>query len=208
VVAKPDVAQFSFSVRAEGADATEAQGKSATAINNVMSYLKENGVGEKDIKTEGYNLVPKYTFEQKPCAFGTYCQPGEQKQNGFEVFQTVTVKVRDITKAGAVLGGVGAKGATDISGLNFTVEDEEKAKSDARALAIEDAQKQAEELAKSLGVTIVKMTSYYEDTPAMPYYAGANMDMAMAKSESMPVPEVPVGESKTVSTVNLTYEIK
>lgn len=43
-VAKPDVAQFSFSVRGEGVDAATAQEKSATAINAITAYLKEQGL--------------------------------------------------------------------------------------------------------------------------------------------------------------------
>lgn len=209
VMVKPDIAQFSFSVKGDGADATAAQAKSAEAINAVMAYLKENSIDEKDIKTEGYNLTPKYTYENKPCLYGSYCPPSEPKQEGFEVFQTISVKVRDTKKAGELLSGVGAKGATDISGLNFTVDDEDALKVDARKLAIEDAQKQADVLAKTLGVKIVKMVSYYEDTPASPMYGGGMMDMAMsAKAEMAPAPEVPTGESKTTSNVTITYEVK
>ena len=51
VTAKPDIAQFSFSVQAEGDDAATAQEKSGTAINAIMAYLKEHGIEEKDIKT-------------------------------------------------------------------------------------------------------------------------------------------------------------
>ncbi|MES2749575.1 MAG: SIMPL domain-containing protein [Patescibacteria group bacterium] len=209
VMAKPDIAQFSFSVRADGADATEAQKKSADAINAVTAYLKENAIEDKDIKTEGYNMNPKYKYEQKPCLYGSICPPGEQIPDGFEVFQTVTVKVRDIQKAGTLLGGVGDKGATDISGLNFTIDDEDALKAQAREMAIADAQANAEKLAGNLNVRIVKMMSYYEDSPAMPMYGyGGTMMDAQAKNAPMAAPEISVGENKTVSNVTITYEVK
>jgi uncharacterized protein len=210
VMAKPDIAQFSFSVRGEGVDAAAAQGASAEKINAVTALLKENGIEDKDIKTEGYNLTPKYKYEQKPCLYGSYCPPGEQIADGFEVYQSITVKVRDIEKAGALLSGVGDKGATDISGLTFTIDDEDALKDEARKLAIADAKAQAEVLAESLGVKIVKMVSYYEDTPMSPmYYGGEVRDMAMsAKVEMAPTPDVPVGENMTISNVTITYEIK
>lgn len=210
VMAKPDIAQFSFSVRGDGADATAAQAKSAEVINNTTNYLKENGVEEKDIKTEGYNMNPKYKYETRPCLYGSYCPPGEQIPDGFEVYQTITVKVRDIDKAGTLLAGIGDKGATDISGLNFTVDDADALTDEARKLAIEDAQAQAEILADNLGVRIVKMMSYYEDTPMPMYgYGGEMRDMAMsAKAEMAPTPSIPTGENKTVSNVTITYEVK
>ena len=210
VMAKPDIAQFSFSVRGEGADAATAQTKSAEIINAVTVYLKENGIDEKDIKTEGYTMNPKYKYEQKPCLYGAYCPPGAQMADGFEVSQTITVKVRAIDTAGKLLAGIGDKGATDISGLNFTVDNVESLKVEARKLAIADAQVQAKVLAASLGVKIVKMMSYYEDNPTMPMYGGAMMNDSMsAKVVAAPVaPEISTGENKTVSNVTITYEIK
>lgn len=209
VMAKPDIAQFSFSVRGEGTDAAAAQAKSAEVINAVTTYLKENGIEDKDVKTEGYNLSPKYKYEQKPCLYGSYCPPGEQIPDGFEVYQSITVKVRAVDKAGTLLAGIGGKGATDISGLNFTVDDEEALNDEARKLAIEDAQAKAEVLADSLDVKIVKMISYYEDVPGPMYYGGEMRDMAMsAKAEMAPTPNIPTGEDKTISTVTITYEVK
>jgi hypothetical protein len=209
VMATPDIAQFSFSVRGEGVDAATAQSKSAEAINAITEYLKENGIEDKDIKTEGYNLNPKYKFEARPCLLGSYCPPGEQIPDGFEVYQSITVKVRAMDSAGKLLSGVGEKGATDISGLSFTIDDEEALKTKARKLAIEDARAQGEILAENLGVKIVKMISYYEDTPSIPMYAGGMMDMAMsAKAEMAPTPNIPLGENETISNVTITYEIK
>ena len=211
VTAKPDVAQFSFSVRADGATATDAQQKSADASNAVTAYLKENGIEDADIKTEGYNLNPKFKYEAKPCMYGASCPPGEQIPDGFEVYQSVTVKVRDVDKAGTLLGGVGAKGATDISGLTFTIDDEDALKAEARELAIKDAQVNAEKLAGNLKVRIIKMMSYYEDTPTMPMYGygGTMMDSSVGKSAApMAAPEISTGESKTVSNVTITYEVK
>ena len=141
---------------------------------------------------------------------GMWCPPGEQKQDGFEVYQTVTVKVRDTAKAGNLLTGVGSKGATDISGLGFTIDDEEQYKNEARELAIADAKAQAESLAEQLGVRLVEMTGYYEESPMnpMPYY-GMGSDMAMsAKAEMAQSADVPAGENTITSRVNLTYTIK
>ena len=210
VIARPDIAQFSFSVHGEGADAAAAQEKSGTAINAIMEYLKGAGIEEKDIKTEGYNLYPKYTYTEKPCIFGQYCPPGEQVPDGFEVNQTMTVKVRAIDTAGALLSGVGERGATDVSGLGFTIDDDVALVTEARMIAIADAQAQAEVLADSLDVTLVKMVGYYEVVPGESYpmpYAAPMMD-SIAGSKSFEAPAVPTGENTTVTKVTLTYEVK
>jgi uncharacterized protein YggE len=210
VLAKPDIAQFSFSVRGEGQDAVAAQEKSSVAINAIMEYLHSVDIADKDIKTEGYNLYPKYSYAEKPCEYGRYCPPGEQISDGFEVTQTITVKVRVIDKAGSILAQIGQLGATDLSGLGFTVDDDQVLLDEARALAIIDAQAQADILAEALGVTLVKMVGYSEDIPGMPYYngyGGATMDVA-APAKSFVAPAVPTGENKTVSQVTLSYQVK
>jgi hypothetical protein len=206
--AKPDIAQFSFSVHAEGADAKTAQDQSATSINAIMKYLKDQGIDDKDIKTENYSLSPKYKYIQKPCVFGAVCPPGEQTADGFEVSQSISVKVRKIDTAGAMLSQVGTLGATDISGLNFIVDNEDAVKAQARDLAIADAKAKAEKLAASLGVHLVRIMSFNENSGGgYPVFAAAPMaDMAGAKSAV--APSIPTGENKTTSNVTITYEIK
>ncbi len=115
VFAKPDIATFNFGVRKEGIDASSAQSASAEALNAIVEALKGMGVAEKDIKTIGYYLNPKYEYEQQPCMFGQYCPPGEQKLKGYEVSQTIEVKVRDTGRAGELISKVGELGATDMS---------------------------------------------------------------------------------------------
>ena len=62
VTAVPDVATFSFAVEATGEDVGEAQRISGETINDIMAYLKDAGIDEKDIKTTGYNAYPEYDY--------------------------------------------------------------------------------------------------------------------------------------------------
>jgi uncharacterized protein len=210
VFAKPDIGSFSFSVRAEGKDAAEAQNKSAEAMNAVLAYLKEAGVEDKDVKTTNYTLYPTYDYgEDRVCAWGQYCPPVDPVIDGYEVSQMVEVKVRDLDKSGDLISGVGGKGATDISGLSFTIDDETELKAQAREQAIEEAKEKAKQLADDLDVRIVRMVGFYEEENyPMPYYGGYGGDMAMSKESAMVSPGMPTGENTITATVNITYEIK
>lgn len=209
VSAIPDIGTFSFSVEAEGADATVAQNESATKMNAILAYLKEKGVEDKDVKTENYNLYPKYKYEPRPCPVGSYC-PGEQVQDGFTVSQTVTVKVRQVDTSGELISGVGEKGATNISGLSFTIDDTTALKDEARTAAIEDAKAKAEVLADQLGVKLEKMVGYYEENGGypVPYYGMGGDMMAKTAMEESVAPDMPTGESTTKSRVTLTYQVR
>jgi uncharacterized protein len=208
VNAIPDIGSFSFSVEADGADAKTAQSESAIKMNAVLAFLTEKGIDAKDVKTENYSLYPKYRYESRPCPAGSYC-PGEQVEDGFTVSQSVSVKVRAVDTAGDIISGVGEKGATNISGLAFTIDDTTALKDEARDEAIEDAKAKAKVLAEQLGVRLDKMVGYYEeDGSPMPYYGMGGDMMVKNASEAAVAPEMPTGENTTKSRVTLTYQVK
>jgi uncharacterized protein YggE len=159
VMARPDIGAFNFSVTAEADDAASAQTDSADKTNAILAYLEESGVEEKDIKSSGYSLNPKYTYETQVCASNMYCPPGDPVIDGYTVTQTIEVKVRDLDKAGDLISGTGERGATNISGLNFTIDDESTLKAEAREAAIADAKEKAAVLADELGVRLVRIMS-------------------------------------------------
>ncbi len=208
VFAIPDIAEFSFSVTELGATTAVAQEKAAVKINKALAYLEDEGIEEKDIKTIGYSAYPKYEYSQGVCG-PTYCPPGKQVLQGYEVTQTISVKVRNTNKAGDLLTGVGGAGVQQVSGINFTVDDIEAVKAEAREKAIADAKAKAEVLRKDLGVRLVRIVSFneYGSEPPMPYYYGKG-GVAMDAVESRVAPDVPAGENKIVSTVNIVYEIR
>jgi len=211
----PDIASFSFSVQESGKTVAEAQEKADQKIERALAALRERGIEDKDIKTTNYNFYPKYRWDQRPCLEINYpnCPPGNNILGGYEVNQTITVKVRDTDKAGDLVTRVGAIGASNVSGVEFTVDDREKYAAIAREEAIKKAKENAKKLADNLGVHLGKMLYFNENGyyPG-PYYGsemGGGMGGDMRSSVAMPLKaDLPVGESRIVSNVSLTYEIK
>ena len=209
VFAIPDTATFSVTVQEKAKQVKDAQDAASKKGNDIIAYLKQGGVEDKDIQTTDYSVSPQYEWSQGVCPQGaSYCPPGKQVLTGFQVSQTLTVKVRDTKKAGELLSGVGSRGATQVSGLSFTVADEESLKAQARGKAIAQAKGKAEVLAKSLGVSLVRVVGFNENGGGGPiYYAKASMAMGMGGAESV-APEIPVGQNKIVSNVSVTYEVR
>jgi uncharacterized protein YggE len=214
----PDVAEVSYSITQEGKDAATARKQVDDKMKAIHAFLKESGVEDKDIKTTGYNLNPKYEWKQTsayvPCVSGYGCPPVEGKQVlvGYEVTQSVDVRIRKIDNAGLVLGGLSDKGAAYVSGLTFKVDDEDGVKEEARKEAIDKAKAKAQKLAKELGVKLVRITSFNEGGSYPMYnYARGGMEKAtMAMDEGMQLQSanIPVGENKFTSSVTITYEVR
>jgi len=209
VMAVPDVGSFSFGVRGEGEDAVTAQANSATSIAAIVAYLTEAEVAETDIKTENYSLNPRYRFEERVCLSNNFCPPGEQIIDGFEVYQTITVKVRDLDQTGTLIAGVGQRGATDISSLQFTIDDESSLMAQARTEAIEDAKAQAHALAKDLGMELGNLTGFFEEKNQPMYYGNDMYSRNFAMDDkAMEAATLPTGENAIKSVVTIMYELK
>lgn len=208
VTAVPDTATFTFTVDETAADVATAQGKATTAANTVIDYLKAQGIADTDIQTTDYNVNPQYEYGTQICTNNGYCPPQKQSISGYEVSQTVSVKVTDITKAGSLLAGVGTRGVSDVSGLTFTVADQDALDATARDKAIANAQSKAKELASALGVSLIRVTGFSENNSGAPIPMYAMASGATAQDKAAVAPELPTGQNTTTSDVSVTYEIR
>ncbi|HEV7702422.1 MAG TPA: SIMPL domain-containing protein [Candidatus Paceibacterota bacterium] len=227
VSAKPDLATISFSIIDNEKDVKTAQDKVTAKESAAISFLAASGIDKKDIKTEAYNSYPKYDYQNSICppvpmmmikttdvsggsaASPYYCPPGKQVLTGYEVSENISVKVRDLAKAGDIIKGLGGIGISNISGPNFSIENEEGLKAEARKMAIDEAKKKAEVLVRDLGVHLVRIVNFSENGNNPMYYAVEMMAKdSIASSQVAPSPELPTGENKITSNVSITYEIR
>jgi len=214
VYASPDIANISFTVRESDIKVAAAQSKVTTKVAAALASVRKLGVDEKDIKTENYSSYPKYEWQEGRkvlCADTTaYCPPtpGKQIIVGYEVSQSVTVKVRNIDSVNAVVQGLADAGVTEMQGPNFAIDKEDDLKADARKQAIKKARAKAEVLANDLGVSLIRIVSFSENEGGRIYYAKAMMDSTSVGMGGAPAPELPAGQTKITSNVTVTYEIR
>ncbi len=208
-VSIPDIATFSFSVTETGKTVKEAQDKATEKTNNALKAVKEGGIAEKDIKTLSYSINPHYEYTQPSCT--TYgCPGGKSVLTGYDVSQTIEVKIRDLTKAGTLFDSIGTAGVQNVNGLLFSIDNIDSVKAIARAEAIVKAKEKAEKIAKDLGVRLVRITNFYDssDDQVYPMYAREGMGADMMSVKASVAPEIPKGEQKVTATVSITYEIR
>lgn len=212
VFAKPDLATINFTVRDDEKAMKDAQIKVTEKEKAVLAFLEKSGIDKKDIKTENYSSYPKYD-SPRPCygglGMGMPCVPTESKIIGYEVSEYISVKVRDLAKSGDIVKGLGDIGISEINGPNFSIENEDKLKEEARKMAIDEAKEKAKALARDLGVRLVRIVNFSENgNYPMPMYAEGMMAKDSVVSSSLRSPELPTGENKIISNVIITYEIR
>lgn len=220
VVAVPDVAQFTFTVISEGGkDIAALQKENITKVNRAIDFVKAKGVDAKDIKTQSYNLSPRYENyscpEPLPYVMGgskssaaRSCPPPEIV--GYSITQSVSVKVRDFSKIGDVLSGVVGSGANSVSQLYFTVDEPTELQNQARTQAIQKAQAEATSIARAAGFRLGKLISIEEGSgyPIYAYDKFGAAPLAAERGGGEIAPSIEPGSEEIKVNVTLRYEIE
>src|SRR3989344_7039023 len=164
VTAIPDVAEISFGVTTEGGkNLADLQEQNAEKANAIIVFLKQSGIDQKDIKTQYYNISPHYQYCSCPVSESGEAKPCPPSEIvGYTISQSVSVKVRELSKTGDILAGVVDNGANTVSGPSFTVDDPTELQNQARAEAIAKAKSKALAVAKAGGFRLGKISSIQE----------------------------------------------
>ncbi|KPP96253.1 hypothetical protein SAMN04515621_0296 [Erythrobacter sp. HL-111] len=198
ITAEPDIVTIGAGVTSEAPTAVEAMRQNAAEMTRVIERIKALGVAEKDIQTTGVNLSPRYDYDR---------ENREQVFRGYTVSNRVSVKLRDIDGTGAALDALVEAGATDISGPNFGLEDDEAATDAARDRAIERAGERAEAYAAMLGYDGAKVLRISEMIQGRgPSPANAMREMAVDSARVSATPVEP-GLVETSVMIAITYEL-
>ena len=207
IYAKPDLALVTFSVVNEAKTVAEAMAQNTEDMNGVINFVKDQGVEEKDLKTTSFNIYPRYEYQKVEAEIEIYpYPPGKRVLVGYEITQSLEVKIRDMTKIGKIIEGATEFGANQVGDLQFTIDKQDELKKQARAEAIEKAKTKAKELAEQLGVKLVRIINFNESS-VVPYYYGLEK-MAVSLVAGAETPQMETGENKIEVTVSITYEIR
>ena len=225
-IAIPDVAEFTFTVITQGGkDIASLQSQNTTAANKAIAFVKSEGVADKDIQTQYYNVSPDYqtyncnivpqvysgTTASGPMISTQPVQPCPPASIvGYTITQSVDVKIRDFTKIGDIMGGVVTNGANQVGQLSFTLDDPAATQNQAEADARTKARAEAEVVAKAGGFTIGRLLGVQTGggSPYPIYAENASMGATLQSAKAVPAPAIQPGSEEVDMTVTLQYEIQ
>ncbi|WP_327186210.1 SIMPL domain-containing protein [Streptomyces sp. NBC_01334] len=193
--APPDLAVVGAGVEASAKtsqSALDAQNKAAAAL---LAAVRAQGVADRDIRTESISLDAVYDHTG-----------GTARLTGYQATQSFSVKVREVTKVGAVVQAV-----TDATGdagrigfVAFDVSDPAPLRAVAREAAHADAHAKAEQYARLSGRRLGRLVSLSEDASSSPRPAPSAADTPGAGLGGVPVAP---GEIRATATVTAVYEL-
>lgn len=194
VKVSPDTAIISIGVETEGKTAKEALNANNTQAADIQKKLTELKIDAKDIQTSGFNVYPNYGTDGRQIT-------------GYRVNNTVTVKIRDLTKVSGLLDQVVQAGANSIYGISFTVDNPRTILDQARTQAMQDAKARADLLAKAAGASVGDVQIITENVGSTPIPMVEYARQAVAADQANSVP-VQAGEQTVGIDVQVTYALK
>ncbi len=185
----PDEATFSLGVESKGATAREALAANSARMRRVIAAVRAAGVAKEDVQTQDVSISPSYD--------------NGGVVSGYSAGTSISIRIRNLAKAGAVLDAATNAGANNVYGPMLDRSDREQLEAKALRSAVADARSKAEVLAEAADVQLGEVTAINEgfDNGPEPYDATARL---AAMSDTAPIEP---GKQDIRATVTVTFAI-
>lgn len=188
----PDRATVMMGVQSRAATVGQATSDNARRQRAIIDTLRALGLGSDQLTTVNFNVSPEMQYPPNQAP----------RITGYVVTNTVRASLRRIEEIGRTIDAGLAKGANEVSGIEFTSSRADSARRAAIAEAVAHARADAEVMAKAAGGSLgqlLELTSGIE--PIRPFEA----NMARARvAAATPTPIEP-GQLTVSATVTARW---
>jgi hypothetical protein len=190
----PDLLTVTLGVAVIRPTVAQATAAATDAANEVIAALKAAGIADADMATSNYSVWPQYDFNGET-----------QRLVGYQVQNTLTVKVRDLANSGSVIDAATAAAGDNavVQGVSLSIDDTSPLVTQARQAAWADAVAKAQQLADLAGVSLsdkaISITETY--TPSV-----VPVDFGRADGAGESTPILP-GMQEVAVTIQVTFAI-
>lgn len=198
---EPDMVLISLGVTATHEEVLLAQEQVNVAMNQVVEALKgEMAIPEEDIATSEYRIDEYWEYSS---------MTGRSEMIGYTATAMLSIYVRDIDQAGAVIDAAMKAGANQLSSVEFMSSDDTQARDQALTLAVQNGMHKAQVIAAAAGLTLPAVPDQIteENTSA---YSGVNRAYAYEGAVTMDAAgatTLQAGLLSITATVTIEYDV-
>lgn len=142
---RPDRAVLTFAIETSATNANEAIGRNAAMAGKLITMLKKEMNAHDQIATTQFQLYPVYDQKMRIAP------------SSYRVNNTVRLETTRVDDLGPFIDTAAKAGSGRIGQLRFKHSKNDDLSRKAAALAVKDARRIAEELARAAGVTITRL---------------------------------------------------
>ena len=139
----PDFAEISLTVAKTSKTLKESKDYVDSITQNIFDAVLKHKVDNEDISASKIYASPHYEWGRD-----------EKKYLGERVRRTIKVTLRDLDSYSALVQAIIDAGVTELDGVQLKFEDRDTLEREAMKVAIEDAKKNGESIAKQFGASI------------------------------------------------------
>jgi hypothetical protein len=186
---------MTMGVTSEGRTVGEALDRNSQALDEVMKVLLDGDVEKKDIQTSSFSIGPKRDDRTNEIT-------------GYQVANVVSVRIRDLAKAGSLIDKAAAAGGDDVvmQGVSFGFDDTSDLIAQARAEAVKRARSQAQQLADAAGVALGDVMTISESSQDHGPVLAANE--TAARSQAAADVSIAPGSEELAVHVSIVFSIR
>ena len=199
---EPDMVMIMLGVEAVDPEVLDAQKTVNEAMAKVIEALtgEELAIAEEDIATSEYRIDERYEYNY---------EVGKSEMIGYAATAMLSICVRELDKAGAVIDAAMMAGANRLSGVEFMSSNQTEARDQALTIAVQDGIRKAKVIAAAAGIELPAIPSEIIEQSSYSYAASNSIvmyDMAAATAEGSAT-TLQAGMLSLNATVQITYEI-
>ena len=199
VEAQPDRATIAVGVLTRAKNPSEVQNLNAKAASSVINSIVALGIERKNISTGNYSFNPIYRNTDN----------GKRILEGYEASNSVTIIVDDLNLVGKIIDAALNHGANQVNSLNFGLRNKTAYQDEALRIAVLDAKRKAEIVARALGKSIVSVRTVSINSSSISAPRNYKMARSMAVAEDAVEYETPIesGTLQCSASVHVEFEI-
>ena len=185
VAVRPDRAVLTFAIETSAAGANEAIRLNAEQAEKLIAMLKQKMGSNDRIATTQFELYPVYERKMRISP------------SSYRVQNTVRLETDQVDRLGTFIDAAAAAGSGRIGQLRFSHSQNAELSRKSAALAVADARRTAEELARAADVKIVRVHRIRYDGGHRPTPVRAEMAMA-ASATPIEIGDLTIEQQVTV----------
>lgn len=191
----PDLVVINAGVVTQAPTAQQALADNNRRMRSVFAALEAAGIAERDIRTSSINLNPRYDYENR----------SEPRLVGYNASNQLTIRFREIERAGPIIDALVAQGVNQINGPSLQIEDPDEALDEARLDALAKARQRAELYAGGLGMRVARIVAISEGGASRPPVPMGRMAAADVAEESLAIAP---GEQDVRVSLSVTFALE
>jgi uncharacterized protein YggE len=191
----PDLVTIGAGVVTRAPQAEAALRDNAQRMEAVRAALRAAGIQPRDVQTGTISLSQDYEQQVQ----------GRAVASGYVASNTLSVRFRDVARAGRIIDALVAAGANSVNGPSFGIENRDGAVDEARAKALTVARGRADLYARSLGTRVRRLVSISE-SGERGIIMGEVAAMQMRSADGAAT-QVEPGEQMIATTLTVTFEL-